>query len=127
MEVLLVLVILVILGSMVGIFIRRARQQAFVSSAQSQIGLFKGGLKFYEGDVHNFPTTDQGLVALYEEPAGLPPGVVWDGKYLDGNDVPLDPWKNPYQYELLDADTYRIWSMGPDGVDGTEDDISDTN
>ena len=35
-----------------------------------------------------------------------------------------DPWGNPYQYELASAEQFRIWSWGPDGVDGTEDDVS---
>lgn len=33
-----------------------------------------------------------------------------------------DPWGNPYVIER-NADEYRVWSNGPDGEPGTEDDI----
>jgi len=48
----------------------------------------------------------------------------WQGPYLDKTQLPVDPWNNPYQYEPLGTDQFRIWSSGPDGATGTEDDIS---
>ncbi|MBQ9394860.1 MAG: type II secretion system protein GspG [Proteobacteria bacterium] len=36
---------------------------------------------------------------------------------------PKDPWGNPYQYKKLDAQSCEVWSFGPDGKDGTEDDV----
>ena len=38
----------------------------------------------------------------------------------------MDPWGNPYQYELVGPEQVRIWSWGNDSADGTEDDISNT-
>ncbi|MCA9249077.1 MAG: type II secretion system major pseudopilin GspG, partial [Planctomycetales bacterium] len=122
MEVLLVLVILVVLGSMVGVFIRRAQKTADVNATKSQIGLFEQGLEMYQLEIKNYPTTQQGLVALRELPGDLANPDKWNGPYLK-KDVPRDAWDNEYQYELIDADTYRIWSFGPDGQDGTDDDI----
>ena len=49
----------------------------------------------------------------------------WEGPYLD-SDLPLDPWDNPYQYVspgIHNPDGFDIWSYGPDGINGTEDDI----
>jgi general secretion pathway protein G len=120
MEVLLVLVILVILGSMAGIFIRGAQKRARADAARAQIGLFEEAVKMYEMHVLQYPSMSEGLEALVQ-PSGDIPG--WSGPYLD-RAVPADPWNNPYQYELVDQDTFRIWSFGPDGVDGTADDIS---
>lgn len=34
-----------------------------------------------------------------------------------------DPWGNPYQYKRLDDMSCDVWSFGPDGKDGTDDDI----
>ncbi|NOX55565.1 MAG: prepilin-type N-terminal cleavage/methylation domain-containing protein [Planctomycetes bacterium] len=52
----------------------------------------------------------------------------WDGPYLRKNEIPLDPWGNPYQYEYPPThgtgDQPDIWSLGPDGQDGTDDDIT---
>lgn len=121
MEVLLVLVILVILGSMAGIFIRSARKKANIDAARSQIGLFENSISLYELHMMQYPSSNEGLQALLT-PAG--DSTNWAGPYLNKPTVPLDPWGNPYQYQLQDAETYRIWSFGPDRVDGTEDDIS---
>ena len=39
----------------------------------------------------------------------------------------LDPWGNPWRYRSGSRDnmnpTFDLWSPGPDGVDGTSDDI----
>ena len=118
MEVLLVLVILVLLGSMAGIFIRGAQKRARSDAARAQIGVFDKAIKMYELNVQMYPATSQGLQAL-RLPPGDAPG--WSGPYLD-RDVPLDPWGNPYQYES-NGETFRIWSFGPDAGDGTADDI----
>jgi len=121
MEVLLVLVILVILGSMAGIFIRGAQRQARADAARSQIGVFEQAVKMYELNVMSYPATGQGLSSLIQAPGDI---AGWSGPYLDRGNVPPDPWGNPYQYGLLDPDNFRIWSFGPDGVDGTADDVS---
>ena len=119
MEVLLVLVILVILGSMAGIFIRGAQRKARADAARAQIGVFEQAIKMYELNIQSYPATVQGLQALCQ-PSGDDPS--WSGPYLD-RDVPLDPWNNPYQY-TTDGETFRIWSFGPDQEDGTIDDVS---
>jgi hypothetical protein len=37
--------------------------------------------------------------------------------------VAPDPWGRPYGYDLLSATRYRVYSLGPDGVRGTADDV----
>jgi general secretion pathway protein G len=42
-------------------------------------------------------------------------------------DIPLDPWQHPYMYECPgrhNPSGYDIMSMGFDGREGTEDDIT---
>jgi len=121
MEVLLVLVILVILGSMAGIFIRSARKKANIDATRSQIGLFENAISLYELHMMQYPSNSEGLQALLSPSSDA---VNWAGPYLNKPEVPLDPWGNQFQYELQDAENYRIWSWGADRVDGTEDDIS---
>ncbi len=122
-EVLLVLVILVILASMGGLFVRRAQQGAMVNAAKAQIGSFKSCIESYQLAVRNYPTSSAGLQALLIVPSDLPNPARWSGPYFDLKQIPLDPWDKPYQYQLVDIDNYLIWSLGPDGNDGTEDDI----
>ncbi len=108
---------------MVGIFIGGMQKGAYEDSAKTQINMLKSSLNAFRLHVGSYPTTTQGLMALFDPPADLKNPTKWRGPYVEG-EIPADPWGNPYQYELLSPDVYRIWSWGADGVNGTEDDIS---
>jgi len=75
-----------------------------------------------------FPTTEEGLLALIYNPNLGTDDKSWHGPYLTTDDVPLDPWGHPYQYAYPSSHgqksgKYDVWSMGPDGISGTADDI----
>ncbi|MCL4202893.1 MAG: type II secretion system major pseudopilin GspG [Pirellulaceae bacterium] len=123
MEVLLVLAILVILGSMVGFFIAGMQKGAYQDLARTQIGMFENQLDVYRLHIGSYPNSNQGLQSLRVPPADLQNPAKWRGPYSQ-KEIPTDPWGNNYQYELLGPEQYRIWSMGPDGVSGTEDDVA---
>ena len=126
-EVLLVLVILVILGSLVGLTVNRAQKQALRDATRAQILAFDSPLELYHQNIRSYPTSSQGLQAMVVAPSDLKNPQRWNGSYLQGNTVPLDPWDNEYQYELMDTENYRITSAGPDGQMGTDDDITKGN
>ena len=121
MEVLLVLAILVILGSLVSVSYITVQRNSKISGAKTQINLLSEALAIYYSDVGSFPTE---LTSLHEQPSDT---KKWAGPYLDKM-VPNDPWDNPYQYALQQDKFGRtmavISSSGPDGDSGTEDDIS---
>jgi general secretion pathway protein G len=117
-EVLLVLAILIILTSSVSYYVIGAQKKAFVRAAQAQIGLFHKMLEDFHLDVGSYPSTELGLNSLRVQPDGL---TKWQGPYA-ANEIPMDPWQNPYQYACT-GDEYQIWSWGPDGADGTGDEI----
>ena len=126
-EVLLVLVILVILSSFVGVQISRTQKKALLKAAKAQIGSFETPLKEYQIEVGDFPSSSAGLEALRSAPpeAQGQGTSKWNGPYLD-KAVPLDPWGRPYQYAYPgrhNSDSFDVWSNGPDGADGTDDDI----
>ncbi len=124
-EVLLVLVILVIIGSLAVVAYIPMQRGAYINAADAQIKAFKTPLQAYRLALGDFPTTSQGLQALREMPSDVTATEKWLGPYLDSQ-VPLDPWGNEYRYEnpgKHQADWPDIWSYGPDGTDGTEDDI----
>lgn len=123
-EVLLVMVILVILASFAVVYFGGVRKQALIDQAKTQVGLFKPGLEVYELKIGDFPTTSQGLEALRTAPADLADSSKWV-QTLD-TPIPPDPWGNPYQYAYpgkRNTQKYDVWSYGPDGQDGTDDDI----
>jgi general secretion pathway protein G len=94
------------------------------SSAKSHVSMLEDAVNHYLLAIGSCPTTAQGLNALLVAPADLPDPQNWTGPYLDKPLLPLDPWNNPYQYEATSDKVFRIWSKGPDGTSGSNDDIS---
>ena len=81
-------------------------------------------LMAYRTHVGNYPSTEEGLQALIKAPAGK--SGRWQGPYIKDSDGLLDPWGNPYQYRypgVKNKNGYDIWSMGPKGQSGDDDDI----
>ena len=125
-EVLLVLVILVIIASLAVTAYGPIQKKAYINAARTQIGALKTPLQAYRLDIGDFPSSSQGLESLLSCPSDLPNENKWFGPYLDSIVVPKDPWDNPYGYEYpgKNQDEWPdIWSLGPDGQDGTEDDV----
>jgi len=122
-----IIIAIAILGLLTGLAINNLTgnlRDAEITVAQTFVGsTMKLPLTSYRLHMGDYPTTAEGLVALEAAPQGK--ADRWKGPYLDGK-LPTDPWKNPYQYRYPgthNKDRYDIWSKGPDGVDGTADDI----
>lgn len=124
MEVLLVMVIIVMLGAFVGVAIKNAQGKANANAAKAQIQQLTTPIEMYRMDINSYPSTSQGLAALGQAPGDLANQSKWQGPYLE-KAVPLDPWDNPYQYMSPGnrSTDFDLWSFGPDGQDGTADDI----
>jgi general secretion pathway protein G len=123
MEVLLVLVILVVLGAIVVPMFTGIGESANVKAATTQVGLIANQVELYRMDLKKVPAS---LEDLTDEPSDTKVASKWNGPYLDPNKELIDPWDNPYKYEAEGKNNqngYDIWSTGPDGQDGTEDDI----
>jgi general secretion pathway protein G len=78
-------------------------------------------------DTGRFPDEDEGLLALIVQPSDV---TVWEpGGYLETTELPLDGWNNEFIYELFPESgaQFAIRSMGPDGEEGTEDDLLSTD
>lgn len=120
------LVVLVILGLLVGVatpFAIKYLGGAKTDVAKIQIQNFSVALNLFRIDVGRYPTTQEGLMSLVRRPVGL---KSWRGPYLEGKDLPRDPWANPYVYQRAQtANTYTVLSRGADGVEGGEDDNAD--
>jgi general secretion pathway protein G len=121
MEVLLVLIILVMLGSLAVSAFTGTREQADINTAKTQVEVIEKAAQRYELTMRKYPT---GIQDLMQAPSDAKAGR-WAGPYLDGA-VPLDPWDNEYQYAspgTHNTTGVDIWSMGPNGASGDEDDI----
>ena len=125
MEILLVLAILVVLGSMVGVGYFKVQQNAMRNIASGQIATLKSAVNMYTLHIGTPPPD---LNALVAPPPDLANPAKWAGPYLEEDAVPLDPWNQDYQYAVTDQQNgkFRIWSNGPDMQPDTQDDISST-
>ena len=122
-ELLLVLVILAVLAVLVVPKFTGRGKEAKITAAKTDISNIKTGLKMFEMRCDRFPTTAEGLQALLQAPGNLP---AWDGPYLDQTTMPVDPWQKEYLYRCPGThnNDFDLYSCGPDGLDGTEDDIT---
>jgi general secretion pathway protein G len=123
-ELLLVLVILATLAALVAPRFVHRGEQAKITAAAVDIAQIEGTLDTFEVDCGRYPTTEEGLRALVDQPTGL---GGWQGPYLRSRgSTPKDPWGNPYVYRSPgqhNTNGCDLYSMGPDGQDGGSDDI----
>jgi len=124
----LVLFILLTLASMAIFAVQGARARANQDTALAFITMLRNAVDRFEGDVGRPPTTEEGLAALISPPPNVPEGR-WGGPYIHDTTTFRDPWGNEYQYASPPSRSgtttrnFEIWSFGPDGRDGTDDDI----
>ena len=118
-EIMLVVAILGILAALVIPRIAGKSEEARVTRTEADI---KGGIKTaldeFEVDNGFYPSSLQDLLTQPRNTKN------WHGPYLD--QMPVDPWGNVYQYAYPgkhNANGYDLWSAGPDGKSGDEDDI----
>ncbi|MEQ8821606.1 MAG: type II secretion system major pseudopilin GspG [Sumerlaeia bacterium] len=125
LEIMFVVVIIGVLLAIVGPRLAGKSTEARKGTAKADIRNIKVGLAQFEMHVGRFPNTSEGIEALIEEPSGLPDDQ-WDGPYLDTDVTPKDPWGAVYNYRSPGEHSkdYDIWSSGPDGQEGTEDDVT---
>lgn len=121
-EIMLVVVIIGILAAVVLPRLTGRTEQARLTAAAQQIESFGVALEAFYLDCGRFPTTGEGLDALRTRPPVL---STWRGPYLK-RAVPADPWGRPYGYASpgVHNPDYDMKSSGPDGVEGTADDIT---
>ena len=118
-----VMVVVVILGILAAILVPKVMDrpdQARITKARQDIRALEAALNLYKLDNYVYPTTDQGLDALIERPSSDEPPSWKEGGYLDR--LPLDPWKQPYQYLSPGANaSIDIYSLGPDQQPSADD------
>lgn len=125
-EVLLVVAIIALLAAFVVPQFMSTQKGAEVDIAKSMVssgGQLATQLELYRMHMGSYPEELSGLV---EKPDDDEAGENWRGPYIQSMDKLKDPWKNELQYKYpgeVNESSYDLWSMGPDGEDGTDDDI----
>jgi general secretion pathway protein G len=132
LEVLLVIVILVTLAAVVVPNLTGAKDQADKGTTQTQISGIESALDMFKMNIGRYPTTEEGLGALYDKDQIQDDDLVkkWNGPYLgkgDSDEKSLkDAWNHEFRYTCPgehNTKSFDLSSDGPDGEEGTEDDI----
>ena len=98
------------------------RQRAIAELEEIEFALDR-----YAKDNGDYPSTEQGLTALWEYPTLGPAPSNWKGPYVDAP-VVADPWGRAYVYRrpgINDQYTYDLLSYGEDGILGGRGDAQD--
>jgi general secretion pathway protein G len=117
-EILLVLTIIAILAALVIPKMVGRSEQARNTAAHADLSSIKTALDAFEVDNGFYP---KGMQDLIVQPSNA---KNWHGPYLEK--IPSDPWGNNYLYYYPgkhNSSSYDLSSTGPDGREGTDDDI----
>jgi len=123
LELLVVMVIIGLLAGFVGPKYFSQIGKSNVTVAKSQLQSFSKALDAYRLDMGHYPSTEEGLEALFSAPAAN--NEKWRGPYLSKK-IPLDPWGNPYIYRNPGTNAeFDVISLGADGKPGGSGDNAD--
>jgi general secretion pathway protein G len=125
-EILVVIVVIAILATLVAPNVFQHVGAAKQTTARSQIEMLTSALDAYRLDTGAYPSTQQGLAALWEIPTIDPPSN-WRGPYLR-KAVPVDPWGRAYVYVSpgeVNPTGFDLLSYGADGKLGGEGEDAD--
>ena len=125
LELLVVLVILTLIIGLAGPMVLRQFGKAKSDTARIEVNRLHTDLEFFRVDVGRFPTTEEGLDALIDEPESA---TGWAGPYLPKRSQITDPWGRLYLYSLSEnGDKATVKSLGADGAEsgsGENQDVS---
>lgn len=122
LELLVVMVIIGLLAGYVGPKYFAQVGKSEVKAARAQIDAIEKALDQYRLDIGRYPTTEQGLAALFQRPANEPK---WAGPYMK-KEVPPDPWGKSFQYKAPgEHGEFDIFSFGKDGASGGTGEAAD--
>ena len=121
-----IMVVVVIIGLLATLIVPNVIGQgdaARVTAAQIDIRAIGNALDLYRLNNSHYPSTEQGLEALVNKPAGFPEPRNWGPEpYL--KKLPTDPWGTEFVY-INNGFNYELYSFGADGQEGGENLMAD--
>lgn len=126
-EVMIVIVIVLALGSLVAYNLLGTKEKAEDDLVRIDMNTIKAALKQFRFDHNRYPSDDEGLKALWDKTAIQDEDEAKKWTKLLEEPMPKDRYGNEWGYrqksEHGDEDTYDLWSYGRDKLEGTPDDI----
>ncbi len=120
MEILIAVMIIGLVGAMVGPAAMNAYKNAQKRTAKSTMRSFKDAITLYQSHLGQLPQT---LKDLIKKPRDERAAKKWEGPYIEKEEIPEDPWSNPFVYKLTPGakHPYELYSRGPGGADAPKE------
>jgi general secretion pathway protein G len=126
-ELMAILIIIGLLATVVVTKVASKIDQARITTTKANLKILHSAVNQFKMDTGRFPTEELGLLELIEQPTDV---INWEpGGYLETTELPLDGWGHEFKYERFpeSGKEFVIRSFGPDGEEGTEDDLLSTD
>ena len=117
-----IIIVVALLGTLMAYMVSNLigqSEEAKKDQTKLAMGVIQQSLQMFRIHNNKYPSTDQGLKAMLENPGDL---KTWRGPYIEPNKL-KDPWQHDFNYES-DGRNFKIMSSGPDEQFGTADDIT---
>ncbi|NPA87518.1 type II secretion system major pseudopilin GspG [Caminibacter pacificus] len=114
------MIVIIILGLIAGLVIPNIigqGEQAKEKLVCVQMKNLKNALDSFKIQEGTYPTTQEGLKALIQNPNPQKYKNYPEGGFLNSNKLPRDPWGHPYIY-VNNGGKIDIISLGADGKEG---------
>lgn len=126
-EVLIVIAIILALVALVGVAVIPRQDTAKIDLCKAQVKQMESGLKLFYVDFGRYPTEEEGLAVLWDKEVLDPDAdaAKWVG-YMN-EPLPRDIWGGEWGFRSEEpeyGEAYDLWSNGPDGEEGTDDDVT---
>ena len=119
-----VMAVLIIVGLLATVAVKNFMGQtkkAKVTTTKANLKVLHEAVQLFQMDTSRYPSDEEGLTSLVEEPADAE-GWNIEGGYLSSTNLPKDGWKRDFDY-ILDpgnGQPFVIISYGADGEEGGE-------
>lgn len=123
-EIMVVIIILGLLAAFVIPNITGKSGEAKQKLVCVQMKSLNESLKMFKVDNGAYPTSEEGLKALMANPNPDVYTSYAPSAYIEGTNLPLDPWNKPYIYMNID-DSIELISLGADGKEGGKNEDKD--
>ena|SRR6185437_7144185 len=116
LEIMVVITLIGLVTAAIGVAVMNQLVRGQIETARNQANEIAKGVEMYRLAFGHYPTTSEGLQVVANPAKGKP--------LIES--LSKDPWGNDYVYTIpgqKNPNKFDIRSKGPDGQEGTEDDV----
>jgi len=126
-ELMAMLIIIGLLATLVVTKVTSQIDRARITTAKANVKMLHDAVNHFRMELGRYPSEDTGLLDLVEQPPDIENYPM--GGFLETTDLPKDSWGNDFYFQLYpeSGKQFVIISFGPDGEEGTEDDLYSTD